>query len=202
MKFIVLVSAAFALPRSTVAVSASIVDKTKYGWNESVLRIDADKILRLSVAFQFTEKSPHRFQKNFRWGWKGKISRTQLQLSEEWKVWRTQLQLTIKHACSKFELFAPHSDRKVNPSEVAQYSFLGVSLPETLESRAMPNGRRGWFVTGLLHLRLRVQVRWSRDFHAFKSRPSRNTFVAAVAEWYRYRALSLVRAQYTTKDPP
>ncbi|GFX66124.1 histone-lysine N-methyltransferase SETMAR [Trichonephila clavipes] len=35
MKFIVLVSAAFALPRSTVAVSASIVDKTKYGWNVS-----------------------------------------------------------------------------------------------------------------------------------------------------------------------
>ncbi|GFS84496.1 hypothetical protein TNCV_4606751 [Trichonephila clavipes] len=36
MKFTVLVSAAFALPRSTVAVSASIVDKTKYGWNESL----------------------------------------------------------------------------------------------------------------------------------------------------------------------
>ncbi|GFX84461.1 hypothetical protein TNCV_3531581 [Trichonephila clavipes] len=35
-EFQILVSAAFALPRSTVAVSASIVDKTKYGWNESV----------------------------------------------------------------------------------------------------------------------------------------------------------------------
>ncbi|GFX12792.1 hypothetical protein TNCV_3437661 [Trichonephila clavipes] len=33
--------------------------------------------------------------KSFSWGRKsGKISRTQLQLSEEWKVWRTQLQLS------------------------------------------------------------------------------------------------------------
>ncbi|GFV70435.1 hypothetical protein TNCV_4798541 [Trichonephila clavipes] len=37
MKFLVFVSAAFALPRSTVAVSASvIIDKTKYGRNESI----------------------------------------------------------------------------------------------------------------------------------------------------------------------
>ncbi|GFT93456.1 hypothetical protein TNCV_994311 [Trichonephila clavipes] len=36
--------------------------------------------------------------KSFRWGRKaGKVSRTQLQLSEEWKVWRTQLQLREKN---------------------------------------------------------------------------------------------------------
>ncbi|GFW26752.1 hypothetical protein TNCV_2851421 [Trichonephila clavipes] len=39
--------------------------------------------------------SPYRVPKSFSWGRKsGKISRTQLQLSEEWKVWRTQLQLS------------------------------------------------------------------------------------------------------------
>ncbi|GFX11075.1 hypothetical protein TNCV_4502901 [Trichonephila clavipes] len=48
----------------------------------------------LSAEFQFTE-DPYRFQKKFPLGLEsGKISRTQLQLSEEWKVWRTQLQLS------------------------------------------------------------------------------------------------------------
>ncbi|GFU37375.1 hypothetical protein TNCV_4273501 [Trichonephila clavipes] len=60
-----------------------------------VLRIDANKTLRLSVAFQFSEKSPCTGSKKFPLGLEsGKISRTQLQLSEEWKVWRTQLQLS------------------------------------------------------------------------------------------------------------
>ncbi|GFW61811.1 hypothetical protein TNCV_1471331 [Trichonephila clavipes] len=48
-----------------------------------VLRIDADKTLRLSVAFQFTE-CPRTGSKKFPLGQEsGKISRTQLQLSEE-----------------------------------------------------------------------------------------------------------------------
>ncbi|GFX93458.1 structural maintenance of chromosomes protein 2-2 [Trichonephila clavipes] len=60
----ILVSAAFALPRSTVAVSASIIiDETKYGQNESVLRIDTDKTLRLSVAFPVYRMSRYGVQK-------------------------------------------------------------------------------------------------------------------------------------------
>ncbi|GFW58352.1 uncharacterized protein TNCV_2635261 [Trichonephila clavipes] len=59
-----------------------------------VLRIDANKTLRPSVAFQFTE-CPRTGSKKVSVGLgSGKISRTQLQLSEEWIVWRTQLQLS------------------------------------------------------------------------------------------------------------
>ncbi|GFV02310.1 transposable element Tcb2 transposase [Trichonephila clavipes] len=74
------------------------------------------------LRFSFTEKSPYRFQKKFPLGLEsGKISRTQLQLSEEWKVWRTQLQLTRG---GRVEV------RRLQKTDISSYQQKGTGAPQ------------------------------------------------------------------------
>ncbi|GFU56802.1 hypothetical protein TNCV_4042021 [Trichonephila clavipes] len=81
-----------------------------------VLRIDANKTLRPSVAFQFTEKSPVPVPKKVSVGvGKRKISRTQLQLSEEWKVWRTQLHNSRRSLWLEVEGSSSGTERRTSP---------------------------------------------------------------------------------------